>query len=122
MIIHAHSVPPTSVSTLLLRPWFVILVSAGAIERLCGMALGVASERDWVVLVLSFNASPVSMTCHLLFKIFMILSLSGLFPQLAGMNRPVALAQANAVLNRIDLLCEVFTCFVLFYLFIFLLS
>lgn len=76
MIIHAHSVPPTSVSTLLLRPWFVILVSAGAIERLCGVALGVANERDWVVL-------------------------------LTGVNRPVALAQANAVLNRIDLLSEI---------------
>ncbi|KAF2324023.1 hypothetical protein GH714_006242 [Hevea brasiliensis] len=27
--------------------------------------------------------------------------------QLAGINRPIALAQANAVLNRIDLLCEI---------------
>lgn len=69
MIIHAHSVPPTSVSTLLLRPWFVILVSAGAIEKLCGVALGVANERDWVVLVLSFNASHVPLTCSLLFII-----------------------------------------------------
>jgi hypothetical protein len=69
MIIHAHSVPPTSVSTLLLRPWFVVLVSAGAIEKLCGVALGVANERDWVVLVLSFNAFPVPLTCSLLFTI-----------------------------------------------------
>lgn len=30
-----------------------------------------------------------------------------LFFQLAGLNRPIALAQANAVINRIDLLCEV---------------
>lgn len=29
--------------------------------------------------------------------------------QLAGVNRPIALAQANAILNRIDLLCEVFS-------------
>ncbi|KAI4301698.1 hypothetical protein L6164_034949 [Bauhinia variegata] len=76
MLIHAHSVRPPLVSSLLLRPWFVILVSAGAIEKLCGIALGVANERDWVVL-------------------------------LAGVNRPIALAQANAVLNRIDLLCEI---------------
>ena len=27
--------------------------------------------------------------------------------QLAGINRPIALAEANAVLSRIDLLCEV---------------
>jgi len=54
MIIHAHSVRHTSLSSLLLRPWFFVLVSAGAIERLCGVALGVANERDWVVLVLSF--------------------------------------------------------------------
>ncbi|KAG8649616.1 solute carrier family 40 member 3, chloroplastic [Manihot esculenta] len=76
MIIRAHTVSPTSASSILLRPWFLVLVSVGAIERLCGVALGVAMERDWVVL-------------------------------LAGINRPIALAQANAVLNRIDLLCEI---------------
>ncbi|KAJ9180344.1 hypothetical protein P3X46_008602 [Hevea brasiliensis] len=76
MIIHAHTVSPTSASSILLCPWFLVLVLAGAIERLCGVALGVAMERDWVVL-------------------------------LAGINRPIALAQANAVLNRIDLLCEI---------------
>ncbi|XP_044482809.1 solute carrier family 40 member 3, chloroplastic [Mangifera indica] len=75
MIIHAHTALPTS-SSVLLRPWFIVLVLAGAIERLCGVALGVAMERDWVVL-------------------------------LAGINRPIALAQANAILNRIDLLCEI---------------
>ncbi|XP_039002494.1 solute carrier family 40 member 3, chloroplastic-like [Hibiscus syriacus] len=76
MIIHAHSVSSTSASSILLRPWFAMLVLAGAIERLSGVALGVAMERDWVVL-------------------------------LAGISRPIALAQANAVLNRIDLLCEI---------------
>ncbi|KAK9692157.1 hypothetical protein RND81_09G244600 [Saponaria officinalis] len=75
MIIHAHRVPSASVSSII-RPWFIILVLAGAIERLCGLALGVAMERDWLVL-------------------------------LAGTNRPIALAQANAVINRIDLLCEI---------------
>ncbi|KAM1442624.1 hypothetical protein ACFXTO_010589 [Malus domestica] len=75
MIIHAHCVPP-SASSLLHRPWFIVLVLAGAVERLSGVALGVAMERDWVVL-------------------------------LAGVNRPIALAQANAVLYRIDLLCEI---------------
>ncbi|CAN6348047.1 unnamed protein product [Urochloa humidicola] len=64
-----------STTAMVLRPWFIALVAAGAIERLAGLALGVAMERDWVVL-------------------------------LAGTNRPVALAQANAVLNRLDLICE----------------
>lgn len=75
MIIHAHTVIPTS-SSMLLHLWFFVLVLAGAVERLTGVALGVAVERDWVVL-------------------------------LAGINRPIALAKANAVLNRIDLLCEI---------------
>ncbi|CAL0300134.1 unnamed protein product [Lupinus luteus] len=76
-LIHPSLLPvAVIVSTLLLRPWFAILVSAGSVERLCGVALGVANERDWVVL-------------------------------LAGVNRPVALAQANAFLNRIDLLSEI---------------
>lgn len=53
MIIHAlSSVRPTSASSVLLQPWFVVLVLAGAIERLAGLALGVAVERDWVVLVI----------------------------------------------------------------------
>lgn len=76
MIIHAHSIPHAFSSSVLLRPWFVVLILAGAVERLSGLALGVAMERDWVVL-------------------------------LAGPNRPIALAQANAVLSRIDLLCEI---------------
>ncbi|KAL9248241.1 hypothetical protein vseg_021585 [Gypsophila vaccaria] len=75
MIIHAYRVPSASMSSIV-RPWFIVLVLAGAIERLCGLALGVAIERDWLVL-------------------------------LAGTNRPIALAQANAVINRIDLLCEI---------------
>ncbi|KAK6159803.1 hypothetical protein DH2020_003184 [Rehmannia glutinosa] len=76
MIIQAHTVNPTPVSSILVQPWFVILVIALAVERLSGLALGVAMERDWVVL-------------------------------LAGTNRPIALAQANAILSRIDLLCEI---------------
>lgn len=76
LIIHAHTVHSTLALSVLLRPWFIVLVLAGAVERLSGLALGVAVERDWVVL-------------------------------LAGTNRPVALAQANAILSRIDLLCEI---------------
>lgn len=52
MIIQAHTVPSTLHSSVVRRPWFVILVLAGAMERLSGLALGVAMERDWVVLVL----------------------------------------------------------------------
>ncbi|KAL3814627.1 hypothetical protein ACJIZ3_015895 [Penstemon smallii] len=76
MIIHAHTIHSSSVSSVLVQPCFVVLVLALAVERLSGLALGVAMERDWVVL-------------------------------LAGTNRPIALAQANAVLSRIDLLCEI---------------
>ncbi|KAJ9681741.1 hypothetical protein PVL29_017901 [Vitis rotundifolia] len=76
MIIRAHTVPSTLVSSVLLRPWFFVLVLAGSVERLSGLALGVTVERDWIVL-------------------------------LAGPNRPIALAEANAVLNRIDLVCEI---------------
>ncbi|CAN6469028.1 unnamed protein product [Victoria cruziana] len=78
MIIHAlrtHS-QAASATSMLLQPWFIVLVIAGAIERLMGLTSGIAVERDWVVL-------------------------------LAGSNRPIALAQANAMLNRVDLLCEI---------------
>lgn len=54
MIINAHIIRPNSVSSVLLQPWFVMLVIALAIERLSGLALGVAMERDWVVLVSFF--------------------------------------------------------------------
>ncbi|XP_031485384.1 solute carrier family 40 member 3, chloroplastic isoform X1 [Nymphaea colorata] len=78
MIIHALSTHShaASATSMLLQPWFVVLVIAGAIERLMGLTSGIAVERDWVVL-------------------------------LAGSNRPIALAQANAMLNRVDLLCEI---------------
>ncbi|KAM0039421.1 putative ferroportin-1, MFS transporter superfamily [Helianthus debilis subsp. tardiflorus] len=76
MIIQAHTAHASLETSVLMRPWFIILVLAGAVERLSGLALGVAVERDWVVL-------------------------------LAGTNRPIALAQANAILSRIDLLCEI---------------
>lgn len=56
MIIHAHNIHTSATSTLP-RPWFVVLVLAGAIERLSGLALGVAMERDWVVLVVLISAS-----------------------------------------------------------------
>ncbi|KAK6143861.1 hypothetical protein DH2020_024209 [Rehmannia glutinosa] len=70
MIIHAHNIHPSYVSSVLVQPWFVVLVIALAVERLSGLALGL----QW---------------------------------SLAGTNRTIALAQANAVLSRIDLLCEI---------------
>ena len=54
MIIYAHTVPHASTSSMLLRPWFIVLVLAAAVERLFGVATGVAMERDWVVLVVPF--------------------------------------------------------------------
>ncbi|KAK1293421.1 hypothetical protein QJS10_CPB17g01048 [Acorus calamus] len=52
MIIYAlRTVPQASATSVLIQPWFIILVLAGAIERLSGLVLGVAMERDWVVLI-----------------------------------------------------------------------
>ena len=55
MIIHAHTVSPASASSILLHHWFAVLLLAGAIERLSGVVLGVAMERDWVVLVVPYS-------------------------------------------------------------------
>ncbi|KAH9575304.1 hypothetical protein CY35_01G105300 [Sphagnum magellanicum] len=77
--IYALSGAASTASTatmLLLKPWFLVLIVAAAIERLTGLASGVAFERDWVVL-------------------------------LAGANRPIALANANAILRRVELVCEI---------------
>lgn len=60
MIIHGRTLHPTSASSLLFRPWFIVLVLVGAVERLSGLALGVAVERDWVVLVLLIELCFVS--------------------------------------------------------------
>jgi hypothetical protein len=54
--IYALSGAASTASTatmLLLKPWFLVLIVAAAIERLTGLASGVAFERDWVVLVMS---------------------------------------------------------------------
>jgi hypothetical protein len=47
----SYSVDISCHGSSMLRPWFIALVAAGAIERLAGLALGVSMERDWVVLV-----------------------------------------------------------------------
>ena len=65
MIVHANSLHPPSGSTLLLRPWSVILVSGGTIERLCDVALGVANEHDCIVKVLSFRSYTLPLTYDL---------------------------------------------------------
>jgi hypothetical protein len=41
----------STATVLFLQPWFLVLVAASAVERLTGLATGVAFERDWVVLV-----------------------------------------------------------------------
>lgn len=85
MIIHAHTVRSTLASSVLLRPWFAVLVLAGAVERLFGLALGVAVERDWVVLV--GLSSYLFLCMHLQIKI--ILSVVHLieFAFTAGWNK-----------------------------------
>lgn len=64
MIIQAHTVNSTAMSSVLVQPWFAILVMALAVERLSGLALGVAMERDWVVLVTFLSISSVPFPLH----------------------------------------------------------
>ncbi|CAI7735873.1 unnamed protein product [Closterium sp. NIES-54] len=74
-----HAAPAAAGQTgaaLMRKGWFVVLVLAGAVERITGIASGVAFERDWVIL-------------------------------LAGQDNAAALANANAMLRRADLFCDV---------------
>ena len=43
-----------SVLSLVAQPWFLVLVLASAVDRITGLATGVAFERDWVILVRFF--------------------------------------------------------------------
>ncbi|KAI3993382.1 hypothetical protein MKX01_010125 [Papaver californicum] len=61
MIIRAHTVTSIPAASLLLKPWFCVLVLAGAVERLSGLALGVAMERDWVVRLAGTNR-PIALS------------------------------------------------------------
>eukprot|EP00250_Pteridium_aquilinum_P015300 c22508_g1_i2 orf=106-1806(+) len=79
MVLHATNsglVLGSSALSLVQQPWFFVLVCASAVDRITGLATGVAFERDWVVL-------------------------------LAGQTQTVALAKANAMLRRVDLICEI---------------
>lgn len=50
-----------SARAMFLQPWFLLLVIGGAVERLTGLASGVAIERDWVVQVGQLSRSlPLS--------------------------------------------------------------
>ena len=54
MVVHAFRSGVTAGATavgLFCEPWFVVLALAGAVERMAGLASGVAFERDWVVQV-----------------------------------------------------------------------
>jgi iron-regulated transporter 1 len=54
MVTYAFTVPPTSsASALLLQPWFAALVASTAVDRLSCVSLGVITERDFVVQVLT---------------------------------------------------------------------
>ncbi|CAN1831380.1 Solute carrier family 40 member 3, chloroplastic, partial [Linum perenne] len=100
IIIHAHSVPSNVSSSIVIRPWFVLLVIAGSIERLCGVALAITNSRYWVVQVVTYvNITVYSSITYTVKK-------KSIDLQLAGRERPLALAQANAVLIRIQLLSE----------------
>lgn len=92
-------------SAVLLQPWFIVLVVAGAVERLAGLALGVSMERDWVVLVITHFYFCCFLNQFFSCNYVYVMPYSSV--KLAGTNRPVALAQANSMLSRIDLLCEV---------------
>ncbi|KAL4204697.1 hypothetical protein AMTRI_Chr01g111200 [Amborella trichopoda] len=97
MIIYAlnTAMPVPSATPLLLQPWFIVLVLAGTIKRLTGLATGIAFERDWVVLVI--EVFPVNV-CFLRELIFF---------SVLNFVMPIALAQANTMLSQIDLLCEI---------------
>lgn len=74
------------------------------IRGCCGAWLGCAG--------ISFSCSPCSrmywMIPYFSLRFEWYSNLKFLHVQLAGANRPIALAEANAVLNRIDLICEVY--------------
>lgn len=78
MVLHAINngvVLASSTLSFALQPWYMVLSFASAVDRITGLATGVAFERDWVVL-------------------------------LAGQTQTIALAKANAMLRRVDLVCE----------------
>ncbi|CAI7779354.1 unnamed protein product [Closterium sp. NIES-53] len=66
------AVPATAV---LRQGWFIVLVAAGVVDKLMGLASGMAFESDWILV-------------------------------LAGPDRPVPLATANAMLRRVEQSCE----------------
>lgn len=79
MIIQAHTVNQTTVSSVLVQPWFGVLVMALAVERLSGLALGVAMERDWVVLVTYISSSSFCFPPSLISLLILMLCLYTFF-------------------------------------------
>ena len=46
-----HRAAAVATASLLLRPWFAVLVVSTAVDRLACVALGIIAERDFVVQV-----------------------------------------------------------------------
>uniref|UniRef100_A0A0E0DLL5 Solute carrier family 40 member n=1 Tax=Oryza meridionalis TaxID=40149 RepID=A0A0E0DLL5_9ORYZ len=108
-ITYAFAVHRAAAASLLLRPWFAVLVASTAVDRLACVALGIIAERDFVVQVTEAPNHLLPLITYIARRCF-LQPLSDVSPismdRLAGAGRPVALAKANATLSRVDLLCE----------------
>ena len=51
LLVMSALLSPSSTTNLMRQPWFFVLVLVCGVERLAGIATGVAFERDWVMLV-----------------------------------------------------------------------
>ncbi|CAI5977339.1 unnamed protein product [Closterium sp. NIES-65] len=84
-------------AALLQQGWFVVLLVAGAVERVMGLVTGVAVEIDWVLVVSARLALP---------------RLPSPLSRLVGEDRPELMATAMATLGRIEQFGEVAGAFI----------
>ncbi|EAY96433.1 hypothetical protein OsI_18330 [Oryza sativa Indica Group] len=103
-ITYAFAVHRAAAASLLLRPWFAVLVASTAVDRLACVALGIIAERDFVV-QLAGAGRPVALA-----KANATLSRVDLLCETVGASIFALLLSKNNPLTCIKLSCVISLC------------
>uniref|UniRef100_A0A0D9ZTT6 Solute carrier family 40 member n=1 Tax=Oryza glumipatula TaxID=40148 RepID=A0A0D9ZTT6_9ORYZ len=102
--VHRASAAEAATESLLLRPWFAVLVASTAVDRLACVALGIIAERDFVV-QLAGAGRPVALA-----KANATLSRVDLLCETVGASIFALLLSKNDPLTCIKLSCVISLC------------
>ncbi|XP_052154410.1 solute carrier family 40 member 3, chloroplastic isoform X3 [Oryza glaberrima] len=111
--VHRASAAEAATESLLLRPWFAVLVASTAVDRLACVALGIIAERDFVV-QLAGAGRPVALAKAnaTLSRVDLLCETVGasIFALLLSKNDPLTCIKQSCVISLCQLPLLIFLC------------